>query len=287
MARFQPGTRTLDYFSPTTLDDAFERLSARNVDIVAGGTDFYPARPQGPLKSDLLDVTRIAGLSGITQTSDGWRIGAATRWSEIFRADLPAAFAGLQASAREVGSLQIQNAGTVAGNLCNASPAADGVPPLLTLDAEVEIGSARGIRTVALSNFITGVRKTDLQDDEMVTALLLPEPPAHARGAFEKLGSRRYLVISITMTAAVIGLDAEGRIDHARVAVGACSPVAQRLTALETDLIDKTLGEIEVTQAHLAPLSPIDDVRGSGEYRLDAVAEQCLRAIKQAGRENG
>ncbi|SPJ29267.1 FAD binding domain-containing protein [Falsiruegeria mediterranea] len=287
MARFQLGTRTLDYFSPTTLDDAFDRLSAHNVNIVAGGTDFYPARPQGPLKSDLLDVTRIAGLSGITKTQDGWRIGAATRWSEVFRTDLPAAFAGLQASAREVGSLQIQNAGTVAGNLCNASPAADGVPPLLTLDAQVEIGSARGTRTIDLSDFITGVRKTDLHNDELVTAILLPELPMNARGAFEKLGSRRYLVISITMTASVIGLDANGRIDHARVAVGACSPVAQRLTALESDLLGKSLDQVEVTEAHLAPLSPIDDVRGSGEYRLDAVAEQCLRAIKQAGGENG
>ncbi|MBO9448851.1 xanthine dehydrogenase family protein subunit M [Tropicibacter sp. R16_0] len=287
MARFQLGTRTLDYFSPTTLDDAFDRLSARNVDIVAGGTDFYPARPQGPLKTDLLDVTRIAGLSGITKTQDGWRIGAATRWSEVFRTDLSAAFEGLQASAREVGSLQIQNAGTVAGNLCNASPAADGVPPLLTLDAQVEIGSARGTRTVDLADFITGVRKTDLQDDELVTAILLPDPPSNARGAFEKLGSRRYLVISITMTASVIGLDADGRIDHARIAVGACSPVAQRLTALENDLLGKTVDQVEVTEAHLAPLSPIDDVRGSGEYRLDAVAEQCLRAIKQAGGKNG
>ncbi len=287
MERFQLGTRTLDYFSPTTLDDALDRLSARNVHIVAGGTDFYPARPQGPLKSDLLDVTRIAGLSGITQTADGWRVGAATRWSEIFRADLPTAFTGLQAAAREVGSLQIQNAGTVAGNLCNASPAADGVPPLLTLDAQVEIGSARGTRAIALSEFITGVRRTDLQNDELVTAILLPVPPTHVRGAFEKLGSRRYLVISITMTAAVIGLDTEGRIDHACIAVGACSPVAQRLTTLECDLLGKTLDQVEVTEAHLASLSPIDDVRGSGEYRLDAVAEQCLRAIKRAGGENG
>ncbi|WP_205520463.1 xanthine dehydrogenase family protein subunit M [Tropicibacter sp. Alg240-R139] len=287
MARFQLGIRTLDYISPTTLDDAFDRLSARNVDIIAGGTDFYPTRPQGPLNSDLLDVTRIAGLRGITQTRNGWRIGATTRWSEVFRADLPAAFAGLQSAAREVGSLQIQNAGTIAGNLCNASPAADGVPPLLTLDAQVEIGSTRGIRMVALSDFIMGVRKTDLHSDELVTAIVLPEPPAHAHSAFEKLGSRRYLVISITMTATVIGLDTDGRIDHARVAVGACSPVAQRLTALECDLLGKTLDQVEITEAHLASLSPIDDVRGSGDYRLDAVAEQCLRAIKQAGGGNG
>lgn len=272
---------------PTTLSDAFDRLSAHDVVIVAGGTDFYPARPPGSLQSDLLDVTRIAGLSGINRTENGWRIGAATRWSEVVRADLPTAFAGLQAAARTVGSLQIQNAGTVAGNLCNASPAADGVPPLLTLNARVEIGSARGTRVVDLADFITGVRETDLKDDELVTAIVLPDPPAHARGAFEKLGSRQYLVISIAMTAAIIGLDGKGRIDHACVAVGACSPVAQRLTTLEHDLMGKSLDQVEVSQTHLAPLSPIDDVRGSGAYRLDAVAEQCLRAIKRAGGENG
>ena len=147
----------------------------------------------------------------------------------------------------------------------------------------VELTSAaRGARMVPLQDFILGVRKTALAVDEMVTAIHIPTPPEGAGSAFEKLGNRKYLVISITMTAAVIKCDAQGAITHARVAVGACSPVAQRLTQLEADLIGKKPSEVEIDAAHLNVLSPIDDVRGSGSYRLDIVREQCRRAIQKA-----
>jgi CO/xanthine dehydrogenase FAD-binding subunit len=226
-------------------------------------------------------------LRGITQNEQGMRIGAATRWSDIVRADLPACFDGLKQAAREVGSLQVQNAGTVAGNICNASPAADGVPPLLTLDAQVELTSKRGVRILPLGEFLTGVRQTLRASDELVTAILVPTAPAHGRGAFAKLGSRSYLVISITMTAAVIGLDHAGRIDVARVAVGACSAVAQRLPALEADLLGQLPADIAVSPHHLAPLSPISDVRGSAAFRLDVVAQQCLVTLRKAVQTHG
>lgn len=273
----------LTYLIPTELNSALKSLAKAGNKIVAGGTDVYPALKQGQTPARFLDVTRIKELSGVSATQTGLRIGAAVTWSEIVKTDLPASFDGLKQSAREVGSLQIQNAGTIAGNLCNASPAADGVPPLLTLDAMVELASAaRGARMVPLQDFILGVRKTALAVDEMVTAIHIPTPPKGAGSAFEKLGSRKYLVISITMTAAVIKCDAQGAITHARVAVGACSPVAQRLTQLEADLIGKKPSEVEIDAAHLNVLSPIDDVRGSGSYRLDIVREQCRRAIQKA-----
>lgn len=273
----------LTYLIPIELNSALSSLAKAGNKIVAGGTDVYPALKQGQAPALLLDVTRIKELSGISATQTGLRIGAAVTWSEIVKANLPPSFEGLKQSAREVGSLQIQNAGTIAGNLCNASPAADGVPPLLTLDAVVELASAaRGARMVPLQDFILGVRKTALAVDEMVTAIHIPTPPEGAGSAFEKLGNRKYLVISITMTAAVIKCDAQGAITHARVAVGACSPVAQRLANLETDLIGMKPSEMEVTPAHLSVLSPIDDVRGPGSYRLDIVREQCRRAIQKA-----
>lgn len=275
------------YLSPCTLDDAFKLLATQDLTVVAGGTDFFPSRQRHELHTDILDVTRIAGLSGVTLTKNRWKIGAATNWTDIVRADLPAAFRGLQMAAREVGSLQIQNSGTIAGNLCNASPAADGVPPLLTLEASVELGSTHGLREVPLSEFITGVRQTARTSDEIVTAVYLPHPPSGAVGHFEKLGARRYLVISITMTSAVIGLDENRRINYARIAVGAASAVAQRLENLEADLIGKSPDAVEISPDHLAPLSPIDDVRGDAGYRLDAVAEQCVRAIREAGQSHG
>lgn len=273
----------MSYHSPTDLASALETLTRQGGTIVAGGTDVYPSARQGQHPAFFLDVTRIAGLSGITRSGAGYRFGAATTWTEILSADLPPAFDGLKAAAAEVGSIQIQNAGTLAGNLCNASPAADGVPPLLTLDAQVELASAaNGVRILPLSQLITGVRQTALAPDELLTAVLVPEPPQNATSAFEKLGSRRYLVISITMTAALICRDNAGLITNARIAVGACSPVAQRLPALEQALIGKSLQEVAVEADHLAPLSPIDDVRGSADYRLDVVAEQIRRAITKA-----
>ncbi len=225
-------------------------------------------------------------MIGIDHSSAGWRIGAATPWADVIAHPLPAAFDCLKAAAREVGSIQIQNAGTVAGNICNASPAADGVPPLLALDASVEITSRRGTVSTPLADFITGPRRIALQDDELVTAVHVPTVPDRSTSAFIKLGARKYLVISIAMIAVVCVVDADETLTDVRIAVGSCSPVATRLHALEHDLIDRPAREL-VTQitlapAALAPLAPIDDVRGTGPYRIHAARELCKRAIQSA-----
>lgn len=273
----------MSFEQPQALQAALVALSTHSFKILAGGTDVFPTAKPGQMAQAILDVTRIDELRGLIQNDGMTRIGAATTWTDIVRAELPDAFSGLKEAAREVGSLQIQNAGTIAGNICNASPAADGVPALLALDTKVEIASAaRGTRVVTLSDFILGVRKTALAADELVTALLIPDQPAGTRSAFEKLGSRRYLVISICMTAANILLDNRGRIARASVAVGSCSAVAQRLHKLEADMIGCRPQDVHVTPEHLLSLTPIDDVRGSGTYRLDAVQEQCKRAITRA-----
>ncbi len=271
------------YHNPNNLDAALELAAQEDGKIVAGGTDVYPSSKPGVGPPFYLDVTRIPTMVGIDQTAGSYRIGAATTWTEIAKAHLPLAFDALKQAALEVGSIQIQNAGTIAGNLCNASPAADGVPPLLALDAQVELSSAaRGARVLPLRDFILGVRKTALADDELMTAVIIPPLPKGATSAFEKLGSRRYLVISISMVATVLVCDDEGRITDARIAVGSCSPVALRLSKLEQDLIGMRPDDVTVTEQHLSSLSPLTDVRGSGAYRLDVVATQCARAIRRA-----
>ncbi|MEP2029845.1 MAG: xanthine dehydrogenase family protein subunit M [Paracoccaceae bacterium] len=271
------------YHSPNDLASALDIAAQKSGIIVAGGTDVYPSAKQGVHPDFFLDVTRIRGLDGISSENGNLKFGAATTWSQIAHADLPPAFDALKQAALEVGSVQIQNAGTIAGNICNASPAADGVPPLLALNAQVELASAaRGYRVLELADFLLGVRKTALARDELVTAIIIPPAPEAARSAFEKLGSRRYLVISISMVAATITCGADGRVIDASVAVGACSPVAQRLSLLERYLVGKRARDIEVGEHHLSPLSPISDVRASGSYRLDVVAEQCKRAIIRA-----
>lgn len=273
----------MGYSSPTTLPDALGALAGGKVKIIAGCTDFFPQLGDQKAPERLLDISKVAELRGVTRTGDGWSIGAATTWSDLIHADLPPAFDGLKAAAREVGSVQIQNAGTVGGNLCNASPAADGVPPLLTLGAMVEVASNGGTRRLALADFITGVRRIDLRPDELVVAIHIPALPKAAQGSFVKLGARRYLVISIAMVSALIAVDGDGRIELARVAVGSCSAVAQRLTGLEAALVGLDMAELaqatDIWAKNLGSLSPINDVRASATYRTEAAAELCARAV--------
>ena len=269
-----------DYRQPARLEEALEAL-ARPCTVLAGGTDFYPARVGRPIDEDILDISRIKTLAGISSTAAGWRLGATTTWSEILAADLPPLFDGLKQAAREVGGRQIQNAGTLAGNLCNASPAADGVPPLLALGAELELASRDNVRRLPLSEFIIGNRRKRLSPGELAVAIHVPKPATFARSSFLKIGARRYLVISIVMAAATLEI-AHDRVRAARVAVGACSAVAQRLPMLEAALsgasIDARLAE-RVGPAHLAPLTPLDDVRGSAAYRLDAAVTLLRRLL--------
>jgi CO/xanthine dehydrogenase FAD-binding subunit len=269
-----------EYLRPRRLEEALRAL-AQPVTVLAGGTDFYPARVGRVIDEDVLDITGIAALRGVHEDESGWRIGATTSWSELIEAPLPPLFDGLKQAAREIGGRQIQNAGTIAGNLCNASPAADGAPCLMALDAELELAGAGGRRRLSIADFLLGARRTALAPGELLVSLHVNRTAHPARSSFVKLGARRYLVISIAMAAGVIE-ERDGRIAAARIAVGACSPVARRLPALEAALagapLDRRLGE-RLAPAHLAPLAPIDDMRGSAAYRGDAVATLLRRLL--------
>lgn len=273
------------YFRPARLKEACDALASRRLTVLAGGTDHYPARVGRSPQEDILDLTGVAELRGIRKSAQGWRIGATTTWTDVLEAKLPPLFDTLRLAAREVGGAQIQNAGTVAGNVCNASPAADGVPALLALDASVELSSARATRMLPLAEFILGPRKTALGSDEIVTALFVPAPHAVAHSHFLKLGARKYLVISIAMAAAVIETE-RNIVQAARIAVGACSPVAARLPALEAALVgvklDPLLGE-RAAPVHLAPLKPIGDVRADAAYRLEAALTLVRRTLNELG----
>ncbi|MFN3548968.1 MAG: FAD binding domain-containing protein [Mesorhizobium sp.] len=273
------------YARPKTPDEAIALLAEGGWTVLAGGTDFYPAQGARPVQADILDIGAIAALRGVREENADVVIGAATIWTDIVRAPLPAAFDALKAAAREVGSVQIQNAGTVAGNLCNASPAADGVPALMVVDAVVELASSRGLRRLPLTDFVLGNRRTARAADELVTAIRVPKASAKGRSSFVKLGARRYLVISIAMAAARVETGADGRITRCAIAVGACSPVAKRLDALETDLVGRPADESALgvlSDRHFDILSPIADVRGSAEYRVEAAREIIGRALLDA-----
>ncbi|TPJ30911.1 xanthine dehydrogenase family protein subunit M [Mesorhizobium sp. B2-7-2] len=272
------------YAKPTTVDEALALLGEDRWRILAGGTDFYPAQGAKPFRDNVLDINALAELRGLAETDEHWRIGARTTWTDIVRQPLPAAFDALKSAAREVGSVQIQNVASVAGNLCHASPAADGVPALLALDADVELRSAKAVRHLALGEFILGNRRTALQPGEMVTAIRVPKRSAAGSSAFVKLGARRYLVISIAMAAARLVVE-NGVVADAAIAVGACSAVARRLAGVETALrgqpVTSALADA-VLSAPIDELSPIADVRGSAEYRQDAAREIVARAVRAA-----
>ena len=274
------------YLRPRDLESALAAMAETPRTIVAGGTDYYPARVGKPLDDDVLDVTGIESLKTIEDLGDRYRFGALVTWTQTIEAKLPPMFDGLKRAAREVGGVQVQNSGTVVGNVCNASPAADGVPNLLALDAEIELASCDATRSVPVGAFITGNRQTVRARDEIVTGISVPKPAEGTTSSFLKLGARHYLVISIVMTAGVLEPAPDGTVSSLKLAVGSCSAVARRLDALEDALrgrpIDPGLQEA-VGEDHLAVLSPIDDVRGTGEYRMDAALTLVRRTLAELG----
>jgi len=273
------------YARPRTVEEAVAALATPRALILCGGTDVFPAHVARPINRPVVDISGIGALRDIGAEAGFIRIGAAASWSDIVAAPLPPAFAALKQAAREVGSIQIQNRGTIGGNLCNASPAADGVPPLLALDAEAEILGPAGRRRLPLSEFIAGYRRTALASGEMLVAVRIPQPSPETRSAFVKLGARRYLVISIVMVAALLECDSAGRITGARVAVGAASEVARRLKNLEDDLIGCSASESpssRLRSRHLEGLSPIDDVRATAAYRKEAALALVGEALDRA-----
>ncbi len=270
------------YFQPENLPAALAWLAAQSGQVAAGCTDLLAAETRQNLAGAILDITGIGVLSGISSSPKGWRIGAATPWNVVRDAELPAVFDGLKQAASEIGSVQIQNAGTIGGNLCNASPAADGMPALLTLDTVVELASADGLRLVPLSEFITGPRQTVLRPDELMTALVIPSQAGH--GAFIKLGARKYMVISIAMAAARVVLT-NGRVEEAAIAIGACGPVAKRLARLEAALIGQQMDRalsLVVPSMILPEISPIADIRADQSYREQAAIEVVRRSLAMA-----
>ncbi|MEP3279790.1 MAG: FAD binding domain-containing protein [Stappiaceae bacterium] len=270
------------YFRPEKLDDALQWLSEHKACVAAGCTDLFPATKAQKLPGPVLDLTGIDELRGIQQDATHWRFGATTTWTDMVRTDLPEAFNSLKRAALEVGSIQIQNSGTLAGNLCNASPAADGVPCWLTLDAEIELRSTGGTRRLPLHSFIVGPRKTKLSDDEIVSAILVPKSSAAGVSSFLKLGARKYLIISIAMVAARI-VEKNGIVADAALSVGSCNAVAIRLTDLEAELEGRpfTPDAIHSISDEMigSRLQPIDDLRSNAAYRKTAAVEMIRRCV--------
>ena len=275
------------FLRPGNLNEALDALAQTRGTILSGGTDLFPAFTGSQLPGPVIDISGLAELKGIHATPEHIHVGGATTWSEFLTAPLPRGFDGLREAAREIGAVQIQNSATMAGNICNASPAADGVAALLALDAEIVLSARSSSRTIPLTDFVQGNRKTLRRPDEILTSIRIPRKWENAASCFLKLGARRYLVISIVMVAANLVIGPGRRIGEAAICVGACSPKALRLTELEKTLggkiADQQIAAI-VRAEHFSMLSPIDDVRATAEYRLDAARTLVRRALSECVR---
>jgi len=264
------------YLAPRGLDDALRAMAARDATVLCGGTDLAPQTESGARQytAQLLNIRRIEGLSGIEARSDEIRIGAATTISEIRRNRLLADIAPVLVEAAEhFASEQIRNAASVGGNLCNASPAGDTTPPLLVLDASVELACWRDgavqTRRVPLERFFVGPGKTVKLPEELLTAIVFARPAADFVGKFRKSGPRPALEIS-TVSVALGARLAGGRLSNVRVAMGSVAPTPLRARHVEAALEGNPLDAATIAAAVAATAQdakPIDDVRASAWYR--------------------
>ncbi|MCB2178906.1 FAD binding domain-containing protein [bacterium] len=279
------------YIQATSIEQVIEALSENpaHTRIVAGATDLILELEAGlhPEVETLIDVTRIPDLNHITLGEDDViHLGALVTHNDCAGSKLivEQAFPLAQAC-WSVGAPQIRNRGTVAGNLITASPANDTISPLMALGASVVLRSVRGTRTVPLSEFFTGVRKHVLQPDEMLVEIQFPAMKANQRGMFTKVGLRKAQAISVVNLSAVLTFD-EKKVTAASLTLGSVAPTIVHADKAEAFLAGKRLDSDVIEQAaKLAAesASPIDDLRGSAEYRrymVEVIARRALFALE-------
>ena len=277
-----------EYLSATTIDEVLKALSEKGerARIVAGATDLILELERGVRRGIeiLIDVTRIPDLDHIIIDEDNIiHLGPLVTHNHCVESRLIRARAyPLARAAWEVGAPQIRNRGTIAGNLITASPANDTITPLMALNASVTLQSTRGTRTVALKDFYTGVRKTVMQPDEMMVDISFPAMETTARGTFIKLALRRAQAISIIDVALILDIKADS-VKSASIALGAVAPTIIRAGEAEKYLTGKKLTDELIEEAARLTMNackPIDDIRGSADYRSEMVRVCTMRGLR-------
>ncbi|MDP6708957.1 MAG: xanthine dehydrogenase family protein subunit M [Alphaproteobacteria bacterium] len=280
----------MQYEAPGTVEEAISLLAKANGDakVLAGGTDLLVQLRSRLIRPGLIvNIKKIPEVGQITVEADGdFRIGAAVSGAEMGEhAELAAAWPGVVEATELIGSTQIQGRATAVGNLCNASPAADSVPALVAAGAEATIAGPNGTRQVPVQDIPTGPGQTSLANGEFVTGLVLPAKPANTGDAYLRMIPRTEMDIAIVGAGVCLTVDGDGTCTDARVALGAVAPTVLLVQDAADALIGSKLDDAAMAKldaAAQAACNPIDDKRGTIEYRTKVAGVLARRAAKIA-----
>ncbi len=284
----------LAYTAPTSVEEAVKALAASSgtAKVLSGGTDLLVQLRSGRLKADLIvDTKKIPGIAGIREVDGGFVIGAATSGAQIGEHErLGVAWPGVVEAANLIGSTQIQGRATLAGNLCNASPAADSVPALIAARATCVIAGSNERREVPVESIATGPGRTSLKPDEFIVEFRLPKRPPRSCDAYLRFIPRTEMDIAVVGAGVNLTLDPSGVITDARLVLGAVAPTAVIVPEAATALNGRKLDETALAaldKAARAACKPIDDKRGTIAYRVKVAGVLARRtatiAYKRAG----
>jgi len=269
------------------LKEAYAILSQRKepIKIIAGGTDLMVLLNAHQLDApEFLNIWRVDELRGVTEEENVLRIGALATYTQLIQSKSVIRFVpSLVAASRTIGAIQIQNRGTIGGNIVNASPAGDTLPVLAAYDAELEIGNARGIRTVMFNEFYTGYRTTVLQPDELLLSVRIPKLTEGERDFFRKVGTRRAQAISKTVLAARVRITGNV-IEQISIGVGSVAPTVVRGKQTEHMLQGSTLSPKVIEKARQVitlDISPITDLRSTEHYRRTVTGNILARCLNE------
>jgi CO/xanthine dehydrogenase FAD-binding subunit len=264
----------IEVYSPTTLEEAYVWLDRQNgrARVLAGGTDLMVQLQDRSLVAPAyLNIWGLEELRGVEDEGESLRIGALTTYTQLIYSVLVQEHCPiLVAASRTIGGAQIQNRGTLGGNIVNASPAGDTLPILAVFEAELELGSLHGVRRVLFNEFYTGYRQTVLASNELLLAVHLPKKAPAERLFFQKVGSRQAMVISKVVIAARAWVDDDRRVRSIQIAAGSVAPTVIRLRETEALLRGRVLREELIEEARenvMREVRPITDMRSTEEYR--------------------
>ncbi len=279
----------LRYEAPDSLNSALALLAEAKgtTRVLAGGTDIIVQMETEAIEPELIvDIKKIPELRGITQENGGFRVGAAATGMQICdHKAFAAAWPGVVDGVKLIGSIQVKGRASMGGNLCNASPGADSVPPLITAGATCRVVGPKGVREVPVENIPTGPGKTSLAKDEIIASFLFPARAKRSGDAYLRFTPRTEMDIAVTGVAVNLTLDDKGVCTAARVAIGAVAPTALLVEAAGAALVGTKLDDAaldKMAAAAQAACRPIDDKRGTKEFRIEVTGVLARRVAKVA-----